>query len=496
MKKLSPWLAALAVAIIVNSCTKSGQQQPAPVMKLPVTTASEEAREQFMSGMHAADMGRFIDARGHFEKAVQKDPAFAFAYWALANASNSVKEFTANLKKAEEAASGASREEQLLIEITKKGFDNDIEGQLAAAKTLVELAPESPRTWLALAGVQSSLNQHTEARQSIARAIEVAPNMAAAYMQAGNSYLFGEPKDLIQAEQQIRKAIELAPKEPSPYDLLGDVHRAQGQLEKARDAYTEAGKYSGADGSPFQQRGHVNSFLGDYDAARADYDKSIAMARDNEAPSYGVYKAFVHVYAGDPSAAIAELKAIASNIDKMNIPEPIGFKTFALSSATNIALYHKMIDEAETLIADWRALMRAQAEQVGTDVFRRGQEAGIAYVEGMLAVKKGKFDDAEEKANAIAKLVEPDANPRKMEPVHELRGAIALEQGHYAEAAEHFRQGNHENDIYIKYLLAKSLEGAGQTDEAMKLYQQVANYNFNDVYFALTRKEAMMKVGS
>jgi tetratricopeptide (TPR) repeat protein len=93
-------------------------------------------------------------------------------------------------------------------------------------------------------------------------------------------------------------------------------------------------------------------------------------------------------------------------------------------------------------------------------------------------------------------LVEPDANPRKMEPVHELRGAIALEQGHYAEAAEHFRQGNHENDIYIKYLLAKSLEGAGQTDEAMKLYQQVANYNFNDVYFALTRKEAMMKVGS
>ena len=361
---------------------------------------------------------------------------------------------------------------------------------------MVELAPESPRTWLALAGVQSGLNQHAEARQSIARAIEIAPSMAAAHMQAGNSYLFGEPKDLNQAEQHIQKAIELAPKEPNPYDLLGDVHRAQGQLEKARDAYTEAGKYSGADGSPFQQRGHVNSFLGDYEAARADYDKSIAMGRANEAPNYGVYKAFVHMYAGDPSAAIGELKTLASKIDKMDIPEPTGFKIFALGSATNIALHHRMINEAEMLIADWSSLMRAQSEQVGTDVFRRGQEAGIAYIEGMLAVKKGKFDAAEEKANAIAKLLGPDANPRKMEPVHELRGAIALEQGRHAEAAEHFRQGNHKNDIYVKYLLARSLEGAGQTGEAMKLYQQVATHNFNAVGFALTRKEAMMKAGS
>jgi len=249
-------------------------------------------------------------------------------------------------------------------------------------------------------------------------------------------------------------------------------------------------------GKSMSVSGHVNSFLGDYEAARADYDKSIAMARANEAPNYGVYKAFVHVYAGDPSAAIGELKSLASKIDKMDIPDPTGIKIFALGSASNIALHHSMINEAETLIADWSSLMRAQSEQAGTDAIRRGQEAGIAYIEGMLAIKKGKFNAAEEKANTIAKLLEPDANPRKMEPVHELKGAIALEQGRHAEAAEHFRQGNHENDIYIKYLLAKSLEGAGQTGEAMKLFQQVATHNFNAVGFALTRKEAMTKVGS
>ena len=122
--------------------------------------------------------------------------------------------------------------------------------------------------------------------------------------------------------------------------------------------------------------------------------------------------------------------------------------------------------------------------------------AVIAYVEGMLAVKKGDFDKAQEKISEIAKLVEPDANPRKMEPAHELMGAIALEQGRHEEAAGHFRQGNHENNIYIKYKLAKALEGAGQTEEAMELYWDVASWNFNGAGAALTRKEATEKVKS
>ena len=237
MKKLRLWFAALAIVITVTGCTdkgaKSAQREPAPVMVLPATTTSDEGREQFMSGLYAMDMGRFIDARGYFEKAVQIDPAFALAYLNLANAANSLEMFTMNLRKAEEAASGASREEQLLIEITRKGLDNDVEGQLATAKELLKIAPESPRACLALAGVQSGMNQHAEARESMARAIELAPGMAAAHMQAGNSYLFGEPRDLDQAEQHMHKAAELAPNEPNPYDLLGDVYRAQGRLEKA-----------------------------------------------------------------------------------------------------------------------------------------------------------------------------------------------------------------------------------------------------------------------
>lgn len=507
MNKLGVWIAVVAIAIPLTSCVETGTEEgdtqvpamvveaPAPIYELPISTNLESAREHFMSGVQAADLGRFLDAREHFEQATALDPTFASAYLNLANAAVSLEEFTTNLKRAEEAASYATPEEQLLIEIARKGFDSDVEGQYAKANELMQTAIESPRAWLAVATVQSNLNHHDDARLSLQRALGLAPNMVAAHMQAGNSYLFAEPRDLDKAETHMKNAVELAPTEPNPHDLLGDVYRAQGELEKSREAYTEAAKFSGTDGSPYQQRGHVNSFLGDFEAARADYDKSISMARDNQAASFGVYRAFVNVHAGDPAAAIEELETHASKIDNMNVPEPTGLKIFALGDAATIALHHDMLDKAEQLTGEWTTLMRAQSDQIGTDEFYRGQEAAIAFREGLLATKKGDFSTAVEKADAIARFVEPDANPRKLEPVHELKGAIAYEQGNFEEAAGHLRQGNVQNNIYVKYYLAKSLEGAGQTEEANRLFQEVATWNFNGVGAALTRREAMQKVG-
>ena len=508
MKKLYTLPYSLLLSIALTGCASTGSDSEmvttVPIMEtvlaasdgwLKTTTASDDAGEQFQSGRHAMEMGRGIDAHEHFEAAVEADPGFAIAYLYLANTSPSLQGFTKYLGMAEESASSSSHGEQLLIKITRLGFDNDIEGQLAAAQELVAKASKSPRAWLALAGIQSGLNQHTEARNSIWSAIALAPEMASCYMQLGNSYLVGEPRDLDQAEKNMQKAADLEPNEAVPYDLLGDVFRMQGQLEKARDAYTESSKYSGEDGLAYQQRGHVHSFLGDFEAARADYDKSISMARANQAIVFGVFRCFVHVHAGDPAAAITELQGLVAKNDMMDPPGPPGNKIFALASAISIATHHNMSDVAETLISDWAALMRAQAEQAGTDEVHRAQEAAIAYTEGWLAVGKGEFDKAEMKAGEITQLVEPDANPRKMEPVHELQGKIALAQGNYAAAVDHLMQGDYQNDVYIRYHLAKALEGAEQTDQAMKHYKHITHWNFNSIGLALTRKEAEGKVG-
>lgn len=466
----------------------------AVVMAMPVTTTSAEARSRFLAGMDAFDLARFIDANAEFEQAVAADPTFALGYLQIANSGNSIEAFSENLRKAEANAAGASRAEQLLIEATRKAFDGDLEGQVRVTSELTQVQPESPRAWLALAAAQSAIEEHQAERASIEKAIDLAPNMAAAHIALGNSYLFSEPKDLAQAETQMRRAVELRPDEPNPYDFLGDVHRAQGQLAMARDDYTHAAERAPNDGSPIQQRGHVNSFLGDFAAARADYDQAMKMARANQAPTYAVYRAFVNIHAGNPQAAIDELVALTGSIDTMQVEGATGLKIFALISAAQIALHQRFLDQANTLVSQVTPLLRQLADQVGTEQFRRSQDATIAYFEGWLAAERKNFTLASQKADAITGLVEPDANPRKMEPVHELRGIIALEQGKPADAVGHLRQGN-PNDLYITYLLATALDGAGMQDEARKLYADVAGNNFNSVAFALVRKDAVAKAG-
>src|SRR5438477_596891 len=81
------------------------------------------------------------------------------------------------------------------------------------------------------------------------------------------------------------------------------------------------------------------------------------------------------------------------------------------------------------------------------------QQAQIAYLEGWWAARRGDYTAAQTQADRISRLLEPDANPRKLEPMHQLKGFIALYQGKYQEAAGHLRQGN-PFDPYVKYQLA------------------------------------------
>src|SRR6266704_3477236 len=165
------------------------------VIEHPITTSSGVARDHFLRGQREFDLARFIDANAHFKEAVAADPDFAFAYLNVANTANSLEEFKTNLALAEQHAAGASEAERLQIQMARKGFDNDLAGQLALGQQLVTNYPQSPRAWLALAGVQGGLNRNDEARASIAKALALAPRMFVAHTALGLSYVFGEPRD-------------------------------------------------------------------------------------------------------------------------------------------------------------------------------------------------------------------------------------------------------------------------------------------------------------
>jgi tetratricopeptide (TPR) repeat protein len=276
------------------------------------------------------------------------------------------------------------------------------------------------------------------------------------------------------------------------HDLLGDVYRAQNNLDQARAEYTRGHELNPADASLLQQRGHVNSFAGNYAAARADYDSAIAVGRGNERAGYAPFRAYVSIYAGDTKAAIAELNRLVAGVDAMGVPGALGVKIAALSDVAVIAIHTRDFATAAEALKLRTPLLLQQAAGSGSAAFQRGSEANVAYFDGWLAARKGDYTAAGKAADHVAALVTLDQNPRKLEPVHELKGYIALYQGNFREAAAQFAQGNLA-DPYIKFQYAVALVGAGEKAKGNQVMREVATYNFNNVGYALIRKDAQQQ---
>ncbi len=166
-----------------------------------------------------------------------------------------------------------------------------------------------------------------------------------------------------------------------------------------------------------------------------------------------------------------------------------------LTAQARIALHHNMLDIAKRTLDSRAKHVRANAAVVGDEDFTRSQLADITWREGELAARKGDYQTAQAKADELARLIEPQTDPRKMEGHHQLMGLMHLLQGKNQEAVDHFRQANKDNP-YVKYHLALALEGTGNTAEARKLFREVANWNFNNAAYACIRNDAMARLKS
>jgi tetratricopeptide (TPR) repeat protein len=463
--------------------------------QLPVTTASAEARADYLSGLEANDVGRLVEAHEHMLAAVAADPDFAMGHLGAAFTANSLEAFSSHLQMAVDHAAGASEAEQAMIASFQKGFARDYEGQLAEAQRLAQLAPDAPRAWLQVAAAQSALGRFEDERATAMKIVALDPTFVPAYARLGNSYLFSEPRDFSKAEEMMNEIVELEPNEPNAYDLLGDVHRAQGNLEAARADYTHAAELDPTSGSALQQRGHVNSFLGNYDEARADYQASMDLSDAETAANFAVYKALVSIHAGDPKAAIAELEQQVTDIAAMEVEGARSLKINALSNIWTIAVDQGMADVATSAFERMRELMMAQADEVGTEEFRRGQEATLAYFEGMMAAHAGQTELATSKADEYMSLVEADTDPNKNRPAHEVMGLAALMNKDYDEAVAQYEQTD-PADIYARYHLGLAYEGAGNAEAAQAIFDDVAKHNFNFAGYALIRKDVLARASA
>jgi tetratricopeptide (TPR) repeat protein len=463
--------------------------------EIPMTTASEEAKARMREGLEAGDLGRGEEAREAFAAAVAADPEFAMGYLQKSWWATSYSEFVENLNKAVEYASSASEPEQALIASTKKAFENDLDGMLAESKRVAELVPDSPRAWLRVANSYSARGDYAEERSTVGKIIAMAPDFAPAYAVAANSYLFNEPRDFSKAESYVEKLLELTPEEQNSHDLMGDVHRAQGDLQAALEDYTRAAELAPENGSPLQQRGHVNSFLGNYDGARADYDAAMELVEPQVAANFGIFRALVSVHEGDPEAAVSEFEERISAIDGMSLDDPYTPKIQYLGNITMIAAHNGMFDVAEEAIERAHELRMQRLEATGAEEDRGDQEATVSLQQGMVAALQGDVEMAKAKVEEYRMLVADNADPRKEEPAEAILGLAALQADDYFSAIEHFEKADPGNP-YIKYHLGLAYESSGNAERASEIFADLAVYNFNGVGYALIRADALAKAAT
>lgn len=469
---------------------------------IPLSSTNKATLTQYKKVRKLADSGDFIEANQAARQLTEQDPDFVGGWIMLGNTALSGEQFVKATKKAKELSVKGTEGEKIWADINMSFVTNDTEEGLRLGQQLVDTYPESPRAWIVYSGLQSGQNQHEDARASIAQAIKLAPKQAIAHNALGFSYLYNDPKDFTKAEQHFKHAIELEPGEDNYLVNIGDVHRAMGDLEAARHDYSAALELDSNNDVAAVKRGHVNSFLGNYNEARADYDMGIGAGKESNQSTLANYRAFVNLHAGDYRAAIDELKSELDRVDTLEMPadQKISARNFLLTNIADICFHYDLPSDAAVAVEQLSASLAESGANSGDEDFVRQQNATAVYWQGKLAAHQGDYAAAEAKAEEFAALLADDDNPRKLEPYHELLGLIALEQADYEAAIGHYREANlstsaGSGDVKNIYMLARALQGAGQTDEADALLQQVANWNFNSVWFAMLRNQAAADAG-
>ena len=242
------WMLGFAAVLAGGACAKketasapaATTEAPTPAGggKMAVTTASAEAKTEFLQGRDLAEKLAATDSIPHFQKAASLDPTFALAELNLANTAPTGTEFFEHLHKAVSLADKASNGERLLILATEAGANNNAAKQKEYLEQLVAAYPNDERAHFNLGGYYFGQQDFPSAITHYQKATELAPDYSPAYNILG--YAYRQNADYANAEKAFQKYIELIPKDPNPYDSYAELLLKEGKFDDSITQYRKA----------------------------------------------------------------------------------------------------------------------------------------------------------------------------------------------------------------------------------------------------------------
>jgi tetratricopeptide (TPR) repeat protein len=477
------FLLALVVALgatTLTSCVpstevgKSAAPAAAPTAasdggKIPVTTASEEARKEFLQGRDMAERPLAQDSLQHFDKAISLDPNFASAELARANASPTAKEFFDHLNKAVSLADKSSAGEKLLILASQAGANGDAVKQKEYLDQLVAAYPNDERAHFNLGGYYFGQQDFAQAITHYKKATELAPNYSPAYNILG--YAYRQNGDYTNAEQAFRKYIELIPNDPNPYDSYAELLLKMGKFD---DAITQYRKALSIDPNFINSHNGIAAaltYMGKPEEATAELQKITDKARsdgDRRTALFGL--TVVEADSGKLDQALAEMDKQYALGEKAS---DVAAMVADLQTKGAILVELGKYDEAKAQFE--RALKMTQDSNLAQAI-KDNAKLFHHYNLATVAIGQKDYATAQAEAEEFRKGAEAAKNPNQMRQAHELAGLLALAQKDYDKAIAELQQANQQNPQDL-YRLGQAYQGKGDNAKAKEYFARAAGFN-------------------
>ena len=497
IRRFSRWLPLLALTFLA-ACDRTPDAQAgadsatavgAASGEIPVTTSSDEARELFLEGRTMSENLRALDARPLLQQAVEKDPAFAYAYLLLANTAPSPEEFFANLELAVANMEHASDGERILIQVAQAGVDGDGDRQLALLRELVQKYPEDVRAHNALAGQLAFARQDWEAGIAEYReAVEIDPTFSQAWNNMG--YAARAAGRFDEAEQAFRKYIEVLPSEPNPYDSYAEFLMKMGRFNESIVQYRKALEADSTFNASYIGIAHNQMFLGRGNEARATMDEMFATApNDGVRTNALLWKAAAWLHEGNRARAMAVLSERRAISERKS--------DWTTISGDDALIGRTLLDlgDLEGAAARFASAVDAIEKADVPEGIKEATRRNHIYNEALVALASDDLARAKERAAAYHTAVQEPAVPFELRQDHELMGRIALAEGNGAEAVAHFEQAN-DQDPRVLLLTARAHEAAGNEAAAAALIRHAAEFNQLSFPLSYVRAEARRMAGA
>lgn len=481
-RKFLLMLSIILASIYFSGCTKDEGEG-----KVPITTNSQEALQDFLKGRQLFENLLAQESLKYFEQAINKDPNFAFARLYYANAQPTPKGFFNEFDKALALVDKVSDGERMWILGVQSAVNGMPLKQREFFQKLCEAYPNDERAHGLLGNHYFGQQMYKEAIDEYEKAIQINAGYPQVYNQLG--YSNRQLGNYGEAEKAFTKYIELIPNDPNPYDSQAELKMKMGQFEASIELYQKALEIN-----PNFVASHIGiatnfNFLGEHQQAREQLETLLEIARNNgerRAAHFAI--AVSYVDEGNYEKALDELTLMYNIARETNDAAAMAGD---LVNMGNILYEMGKFDDAQK---NYDMSVKAMRESGLEKEVIDNAERFYLYNNGRVALKKGNLKLSKDKCEQFIASASEVKNTFQLWLAHELEGMIALSENDYEKAIKELNQANQQNP-YTFYRIAMVYERLGDNQSAQKFYEKAATDNtLNSFNYAFIRTKASEKM--